>query len=140
MAFQNPPREAVAELFERIETIAVVGLSPNPTRPSYGVARAMQHFGFQIIPVRPAVDEVLGEKAYPELGKVPVKIDCVNVFRRAEELDAIVDAAIRIKAPVLWIQEGIVNEAAASKAQAAGITVIMDRCIYKDYVSSKGRT
>lgn len=139
MAFKNPSCEVIAQLLQRMQTIAVVGLSPNVGRPSHGVASAMQRFGYQIIPVRPAVDEVLGEKAYAELAWVPMAVDCVNVFRRAEELDAIVDATIRIKAPVLWIQEGIVNEAAAAKAQAAGITVVMDRCIYKDYVSSKAR-
>lgn len=137
MAFVNPGPEAIAALLEKIKTIAVVGLSPNASRPSYGVAKAMKTFGYQIIPVRPAVDEVLDEKAYATLDDVPVAVDCVDVFRNAAELDPIVDAAIRIKAPVLWIQEGIINEAAALRAQAAGITVVMDRCIYKDYIASK---
>ncbi len=137
MAFVNPGPEAIAALLEKIKTIAVVGLSPNASRPSYGVAKAMKTFGYQIIPVRPAVDEVLGEKAYASLDDVPVAVDCVDVFRNAAELDPIVDAAIRIKAPVVWIQEGIINEAAALRAQAAGITVVMDRCIYKDYIASK---
>ncbi len=137
MAFVNPGPEAIAALLEKIKTIAVVGLSPNASRPSYGVAKAMKTFGYQIIPVRPAVDEVLGEKAYASLDDVPVAVDCVDVFRNAAELDPIIDAAIRIKAPVVWIQEGIINEAAALRAQAAGITVVMDRCIYKDYIASK---
>lgn len=137
MAFVNPGPEAIAALLEKIKMIAVVGLSPNASRPSYGVAKAMKTFGYQIIPVRPAVDEVLGEKAYASLDDVPVAVDCVDVFRNAAELDPIIDAAIRIKAPVVWIQEGIINEAAALRAQAAGITVVMDRCIYKDYIASK---
>lgn len=137
MAFVNPGPEAIAALLEKIKTIAVVGLSPNASRPSYGVAKAMKTFGYQIIPVRPAVDEVLGEKAYASLDDVPIAVDCVDVFRNAAELDPIIDAAIRIKAPVVWIQEGIINEAAALRAQAAGITVVMDRCIYKDYIASK---
>lgn len=137
MAFSNPPPATLAALFSHIRTIAVVGLSPDPTRPSFGVAAAMQRFGFHIVPVRPAVREVLGEKAYADLRQVPVKVDCVNVFRRAEELGPIVDAAIATGASILWIQEGIVNETAALKAQAAGLTVVMDRCIYKDYMFSK---
>lgn len=140
MAFQNPGPEQIAALFESMRTIAVVGLSPNPARPSYGVSCAMQRFGYHIIPVRPAVSEVLGEKAYADLRQVPARVDCVNVFRRAEELIPIVDAAIAIGASILWIQEGIVNEAAALRAQAAGLTVVMDRCIYKDYMRSKAGT
>jgi len=133
MTFANPSPEARCALLRSIRNIAVVGLSPNPARPSYMVARALQGFGFNIIPVRPATAEVLGEKAYPTLAEVPVPIDLVNVFRAAEHLDAVVDECLALGIPAIWIQEGIVNEAAAERARAAGMTVVMDRCIYKDY-------
>lgn len=135
MSFVNPPPEVVRDLLKRVKTIAVVGLSPKPDRPSHQVARAMQGFGYRIIPVRPGVAEILGEKAYARLSDVPEPIDLVDVFRAAEHLDAIVDECIRLKIPALWIQEGIVNEAAARRAAEAGITVVMDRCLYKDYVA-----
>lgn len=120
-------------MLKSVKNIAVVGLSPNPARPSYGVAKAMQGYGFRIIPVRPAVKEVLGEKAYSRLADVPLQIDLVNVFRRAEFLDAIVDDCLALGVKFLWIQEGIVNEPAALRARQAGVTVVMDRCIYRDY-------
>ncbi|MCE5180544.1 MAG: CoA-binding protein [Betaproteobacteria bacterium] len=133
--FTNPPPEECRALLKKVRNIAVVGLSPNPGRPSYFVSKTMQGFGFNIIPVRPATVEVLGQKAYPSLSDVPVPIDLVNVFRAAEFLDVIVDECIALKIPALWIQEGIVNEIAALRAREAGMTVVMDRCIYKDYVS-----
>lgn len=120
-------------MLKSVKNIAVVGLSPNPARPSYGVAKAMQGYGFHIIPVRPAVQEVLGEKAYPRLVDIPVVIDLVNVFRRAEFLDKIVDDCLALGVKFLWIQEGIVNEPAALRARQAGVTVVMNRCIYRDY-------
>lgn len=135
MSFVNPPPEVIRDLLKRVKTIAVVGLSPKPDRPSHQVARAMQGFGYRIIPVRPGVAEILGEKAYARLSDVPEPIDLVDVFRAAKHLDAIVDECIRLKIPALWIQEGIVNEAAARRAVEAGITVVMDRCLYKDYVA-----
>lgn len=135
MPFQNPSPNEIKALLARVKTIAVVGLSPKPNRPSFVVARAMQGFGYRTIPVRPAVDNVLGEKAYPSLSEVPDKIDLVDAFRAAEFLDDLVDECIRLKLPALWIQEGIVNLAAAARARSAGIFVVMDRCIYKDYVS-----
>ena len=135
MAFHNPLPDEIKALLARVKTIAVVGLSPKPTRPSFIVARAMQGFGYRIIPVRPAVNQVLGEQAYPSLGDVPDPIDLVDAFRAAEHLDGLVDECIRLKLPALWIQEGIVNLAAAERARAAGLFVVMDRCIYKDYVS-----
>jgi hypothetical protein len=98
------------------------------------VAKAMQGFGYRIIPVRPAVSEVLGEKAYATLADVPEPIDLVDVFRAAEHVDAIVDECLRLNIPAIWIQEGIVNQAAAQKARDGGMSVVMDRCIYKDYV------
>lgn len=135
MPFQNPPPQAIRDLLSRIKTIAVLGLSPKPNRPSYFVAKMMQGFGYRIIPVRPATTEVLGEKAYASLSEVPQPIDLVDVFRASEYVDEVVDECIRLKVPAIWIQEGIVNEAAAQRAQEAGIFVVMDRCIYKDYVA-----
>jgi len=132
--FENPGAQELCALLKRSKTIAVVGLSPQPARPSYGVAKAMQGFGFRIVPVRPLVAEVLGEKAYPSLAEVPDRIDLVDVFRAAEHVDAVVDECIALNIPAIWIQQGIVNEAAALRARAAGMTVVMDRCIYRDYV------
>lgn len=133
--FENPSADARRDLLKNVKTIAVLGLSPKPDRPSFVVARAMQRFGYRIVPVRPATAEVLGEKAYAKLDEVPDKIDLVDVFRAAEHLDAIVDECIALKIPAIWIQEGIVNEAAAQRARDAGMTVVMDRCIYKDYIA-----
>jgi len=135
MSFRNPDDAQRRDLLQRVKTIAVVGLSPKADRPSYVVAKALQRFGYRIIPVRPALDEVLGERAYPSLKEVPEKIDLVDVFRAAEHIDAVVDECLALNLPAVWIQEGIVNEAAAERAQAAGMTVVMDRCIYKDYVA-----
>jgi len=135
MVFENPGADERRELLQKVKTIAVVGLSPKADRPSYGVAKAMQRFGYRIIPVRPALDQVLGETAYPSLKDVPEKIDLVDVFRAAEHLDGVVDECLALNLPAIWIQEGIVNEAAAERAKAAGMTVVMDRCIYKDYVA-----
>ncbi|MEW5892672.1 MAG: CoA-binding protein [Pseudomonadota bacterium] len=135
MTFQNPSDDERRALLKRVKTIAVVGLSPKPGRPSHTVARAMQDFGYRIIPVRPAVDSVLGEKAYASLRDVPDKIDLVDVFRAAEHLPAVVEECLALNLPAIWIQEGIVNETAAQKARAAGMTVVMDRCILKDYVA-----
>lgn len=133
MNFTNPAPDEIRALLQRAHTLAVVGLSPNPARPSFGVARAMQGYGYRIIPVRPATESVLGEKAWPDLRHLPGPVDIVDVFRASEFVDAIVDDCIAIKAPALWLQEGVINEAAAERARAAGIMVIMDRCIYKEY-------
>ncbi len=134
MSFSNPDDAAIRTLLQRVKTIAVVGLSPQPDRPSHRVARAMQGFGFRIIPVRPAIVEVLGEKAYATLADIPFAVDLVDVFRAAEHIPAIVDRCLALHSPALWIQEGIVADAAAQRARDAGMTVVMDRCIYKDYV------
>lgn len=131
--FANPPDSLLRSLFTDSHRIAVVGLSPQPSRPSYRVSRQMQAWGFQIVPVRPLVAEVLGQPAYGRLEDVPGQVDIVNVFRNASEVDAIVDSAIAIGAPAIWIQQGIVNEPAALRAQAAGLTVVMDRCIMVEY-------
>jgi len=136
--FINPSVDEIKEILKKTKTIAVVGLSPKPKRPSHSVSKAMQDFGYTIIPVRPAVDEVLGEKAYVDLESIPEslqsKIDMVNVFRAPDKISPIIDACINLKIPLIWLQDGVVNEAEAVRAQKAGITVIMDRCIYRDYV------
>jgi predicted CoA-binding protein len=116
-----------------VKTIAVVGLSPDSDRPSYGVSRAMQGFGYTVIPVHPAAREILGVKAYPRLADIPNPIDLVNVFRRAEYLDGVVDECLKLGLKSIWIQEGIVNEPAALKARQGGMSVVMDLCIYRDY-------
>lgn len=131
--FQNPDAKARCALLKSVRTIAVVGLSPNAARPSYGVSKAMQDFGFRVIPVHPAASEILGEKVYPSLKDIPEKIDLVDVFRSAEFIDGVVDECLALNLKAIWIQEGIVNEPAALRAQAGGMTVIMDRCIYRDY-------
>ncbi len=131
--FENPDAAARCALLKQVKTIAVVGLSPNAARPSYGVAKAMQEFGFRVIPVHPAAREILGEKVYPALKDIPEKIDLVDVFRSAEFIDGVVDECLALGLKAIWIQEGIVNEAAALRAQAGGMAVVMDRCIYRDY-------
>lgn len=113
--------------------IAVVGLSSNRRRPSYGVSEYMQSMGYRIIPVNPLETEVLGEKAYASLDNVPEPVDIVNIFRRSEFVPEIVDAAIRIGAKCVWMQEGVVHEEAAAKARAAGLEVVMNRCILKEH-------
>ncbi len=115
------------------KTIAVVGLSSNRRRPSYGVSEYMQSMGYRIIPVNPQETEILGEKAYASLDDVPERVDIVNVFRRSEFVPEIVDAAIRIGAKCVWMQEGVMHEEAAAKARAAGLEVVMNRCILKEH-------
>ena len=134
MSFQNPDDAALRALLTSVKTIAVVGLSPQPERPSYRVAQAMQRYGYRIVPVRPGIGEVLGEKAYPSLADIPFKVDLVDVFRAAEHVPAIVEQALALHLPAIWIQEGIVHNAAAQRAQAGGMTVVMDRCLLKEYV------
>jgi predicted CoA-binding protein len=133
MSFENPPAVEIRALLERVKTIAVVGLSPKADRPSHRIARRLQGWGYRVIPVRPAVAEVLGERAYARLGDLPVKPDLVNVFRAAEEIGPLVDECIALGLPAIWIQEGIVNDEAAARAQAAGMRVVMDRCIAVEY-------
>jgi predicted CoA-binding protein len=135
--FVNPDDDALRALLDRVKTVAVVGLSPQPARPSYRVAQAMQRYGYRIVPVRPLVDEVLGEKAYPGLADIPFKVDLVDVFRAAEHVPAIVEQSLALHLPAIWIQEGIVHEAAARRAQAGGMTVVMDRCLLKEIVRLK---
>jgi uncharacterized protein len=130
-----PTNEAdeIAELLKRARNIAVVGLSSSPLRPSHGVSAYMQTHGYHIIPVNPEISEALGEKAYASLADVPAKIDIVNIFRRPEYVDEIVDAAIALKVPAIWMQEDVVHQRAAEKAREAGIFVVMDRCILKEH-------
>ena len=132
--FANPSANEIRALLLRTKTIAVVGLSASPMRPSHSVARALQGFGYRIIPVNPAVTEVLGEKAYPSLRALPEPVDLVDVFRESRHVAEIVDDCIPLKRPVLWLQDGVIDKAAALRAQEAGLTVVMDRCIYRDYL------
>lgn len=128
-----PQADPITELLRRARTIAVVGLSNNPMRPSHGVTAYMQSQGYRIIPVNPQISFSLGEKAYPSLLEVPEKIDIVNIFRRPQFVEEIVDQAIQLKVPAIWMQEDVVHERAAEKARQAGIFVAMDRCILKDH-------
>jgi predicted CoA-binding protein len=120
------------------KTIAVVGISDDPERPSHFVASFLESHGYKIIPVNPKLTEWEGKKCYPDLLSIPEKVDVVDIFRRAEAVPPIVDEAIKIKAKAVWMQEGIVNEEAAAKARDAGIEVVMDRCMKKEYVRVKG--
>jgi predicted CoA-binding protein len=129
--------ERITELLRSAKTIAVVGLSDNPLRTSYGVSEYMQSRGYRIIPVNPMIAESLGEKAYPTLSEVPEKIDIVNVFRRSEFVPDVVEEAIRLGVPAIWMQEGVAHEAAAEKARQAGIFVVMDRCILKEHMARR---
>ena len=115
------------------QTIAVVGLSPKEGRPSYSVASYLQEQGYRIIPVNPRASSILGEISYPDLVSIPIQVDMVNIFRRSEEVLPIVEEAIRIGARAVWMQEGIINEEAGSKAKKAGIPVVMDKCTLKEH-------
>jgi predicted CoA-binding protein len=136
--FTNPPAEAIARLLRDARTIAVVGLSADPTRPSHGVARALQRFGYRVIPVNPNVEIVLGEPAVaslaqlPEVLEVDEHVDIVDVFRRPEYVAGIVDECIRLRLPALWLQEGVIDRVAAERAADAGMFTVMDRCLFKE--------
>lgn len=134
-----PATEAdrISALLKSAKTIAVVGLTDNPLRPSYGVSHYMQSQGYRIIPVNPNITESLGEKAYPSLLDVPDKIDIVNVFRRSEAVPEVIEQAILIKPPAIWMQEGVVHHQAAEKACQSGIFVVMDKCILKEHISRR---
>ena len=130
----NPtPADEIGQLLKRAKTIAVVGLSNSPLRPSHGVSAYMQSNGYRIIPVNPSIKGALGEKAVASLSDIKEKIDIVDVFRRSEFVPEVVDEAIRLQVLAIWMQEGVVHEAAAAKARAAGIFVVMDRCILKEH-------
>lgn len=140
MRFSNPPREEIDALLRRVRTIAVVGLSADPARTSHGVSAAMQRYGYRVIPVNPAIDSALGERAVASLAQLgdvlqpAEQVDLVNVFRRPGHVAGIVDECLALGLPALWLQEGVVDEVAALRARAAGMMVVMDRCIYKDRV------
>lgn len=126
-------QDPIADLLHRSRTIAVVGLSNSPLRPSHGVSAYMQSHGYRIIPVNPKIHGSLGEKAYPSLLEVPEKIDIVNIFRRPEYVEEVVNQAIQLKVPAIWMQETVIHEKAAQKARKAGIFVVMDQCILKQH-------
>jgi uncharacterized protein len=133
--FDNPTKPEIEAFLKRIRTVAILGLSDTPGKPSHHVAEELQKFGYRIVPVNPTAKEILGERAWPDLesalkGAGPV--DVVDVFRRPEHVAAIVDDCLRLKVPALWLQEGVVDAAAAAKARAAGLFVVMDRCIFKE--------
>jgi len=125
--------DPIYELLLRAKTIAVVGLSDNPMRPSHGVSAYMQSQGYKIIPVNPRVPEALGEKSYASLLDVPGKVDLVDVFRRPEFVDEIVEQSIQLKIPAIWLQEDVINERAAERARQAGMFVVMGLCILKEH-------
>ncbi len=133
--FDNPTKSEIEALLRRAKTIAVLGLSETPGKPSHNVATALQKFGYRIVPVNPTAREILGERAWPDLesalrGAGP--IDIVDVFRKPEAVAGIVDEAIRLRVPALWLQEGVIDAAAAARARDAGIFTVMDRCLFKD--------
>jgi predicted CoA-binding protein len=133
--FENPAKPEIDALLRRVRTIAILGLSDTPGRPSHNVARALQKFGYRIVPVNPGATEILGERAWPDLqsaleGAGPV--DVVDVFRRSEHVSAIVDEVIRLAVPALWLQDGVIDEAAAARARAAGVFTVMNRCMFRD--------
>jgi predicted CoA-binding protein len=138
VTFQNPSPAEIEALLRGARTIAVVGLSADASRPSHGVAAALQRFGYRVIPVTPSAPEVLGERSVPDLdhlGDVLApgeKVDIVDVFRRPEPVAAIGDDCIRLQLPALWLQDGVVDAVAADRARAAGLRVVMDRCIFRD--------
>lgn len=134
----QPKPDSIRDLLAAAKTIAVVGLSDNPLRPSHGVSAYLQAQGYRIIPVNPTIREALGEEAYPSLLEVPEKIDIVNVFRRPEFVDEIVEQAIQRKIPAIWMQEEVINEFAAARARKAGMFVAMDLCILKEHKARFG--
>ena len=129
MAHRNPSDDKLKQILTSASTIAVVGASSNPARSSNGIMGRLMQLGYRVIPVNPNETEVLGQRAYPSLSSVPVAIDIVDVFRRAEYTPAIADEAVKVHANTLWLQQGIRNEDAAARAEAGGLTVVMDACI-----------
>lgn len=127
--------DQVLELLKKAKIIAVIGLSDDPDKPSYGVSRYLQESGYRVVPVNPQVKQVLGEKAYPTLSEAAQheKIDIVDVFRRPDAVPAIVDDVLRLGLPALWLQETVIHEEAAERARQAGVMVVMDRCILKEH-------
>jgi predicted CoA-binding protein len=134
MSFPHKAQDSITEILQGSQVIAVVGLSSRRQRPSYGVTEYMQRAGYRIIPVNPNETEVLGEKCFARLEDVPGTVDIVNIFRRSEYVPTIVESAIRIGAKAVWMQEGVIHEAAAERARQAGLVVVMDACILKEHV------
>lgn len=132
--FVNPGPDGIRALLQRVKTIAVVGLSAAPARPSHRVAAALQGFGYRIIPVNPTLSEVLGERAWPSLRELPGPVDLVDVFRESRHVAGLVEDCLSLQLPALWLQDGVIDVAAAQRARAAGMTVVMDRCLYRDYL------
>lgn len=138
MVFENPTQNAITALLLKARIVAIVGLSDNPARPSFGVAASLQRFGYRIIPVTPTAAEVLGERSVPDLDhlsdvlKPGESVDIVDVFRSSEHVAAIVDDCIRLQLPALWLQDGVIDAAAATRATNAGTFTVMDRCIFRD--------
>ena len=136
--FTNPTADEIAHLLSTAHTVAVVGLSANPARPSHTVARALQRFGYRIIPVTPMADSILGEPAVPALGELPrvlsagERVDIVDVFRRPQFVAGIVEECIELELPALWLQDGVIDEVAAARARDAGVFTVMNRCLYRD--------
>ncbi len=128
----NPSDDRIRELLHKYKKVAVVGLSSDPSRPSYAVAQYLLNKGFDIIPVNPNEKEILGKKAYPDLSSVPDKVEIINIFRRPEHVPPIMEEAITIGAKVVWMQEGVVNHPAALKGSQKGVTVVMDRCMARE--------
>lgn len=140
MSITNPTKQEIRELLERSQTVAVVGLSEDPYRPSHGVARALQEFGFRIFPVNPNLESpVLGEEPYASVEEIPEPVDIVDVFRRSEKVMPAAEAAVAAGAKALWMQSGVVNEAAARLAAENGLIVVMDRCLAVDYARLASR-
>ncbi len=139
MSFENPSEDEIRILLKNMKTVAVVGFSPRPQRASHNLSRQMQRFGLRIIPVRPGLAEGLGEKAYPDLLSVPDPVDVVDVFRAPEHVPAIVDECIARGIRAIWLQDGVIHEEAAERAKAAGMTVVMDRCLMRDYTTLVAR-
>ena len=131
-------RDVAARILRDYRRIAVVGISDRPERDSYRVAAYLAHAGYVIIPVNPNVTQVLGERCWPTLDDAPKPIEVVDVFRRSELVEPVVDAAIRVGAKAVWMQDGVVNDAAAAKARAAGLLVVMDRCMLRDHAAGLG--
>ena len=129
----NPNNAEMRELLNEVKTIAVIGLSANESKASHEVAKYLQQNGYKIIPVNPGIDEVLGEKSYPDLKAIPESIDVVDVFRRSEFVPEVADQAIAIGAKILWLQLGVINEESARKAREAGLTVIQDACMLQEH-------
>ena len=129
----------IKKILTRYRTVAIVGASPNPERPSHRVADFLKKEGFRVIPVTPKADKVVGEKAYPDLASIPVPVEVVDIFRRPEDMPPIVEEAIAIGAKAVWMQEGIINEEAAARARKAGLTVVMDHCMKKELLRKLGR-